>query len=118
VSEPTDPRSGQDFERRLDRLRAAERKDAGEVPRQGQEEPAKSAFAVASRIGTELVVALAVGIGIGLLIDHWLGSQPWFLIVFALLGGAAGILNVFRLMTGQGYAAGYRPPKGKDKGKT
>ncbi len=69
---------------------------------------------MASRIGTELVVALAVGIGIGLLIDHWLGSQPWFLIVFALLGGGAGILNVFRLMTGQGYAAGYRPPKGKE----
>jgi ATP synthase protein I len=112
VSEPAEPRPDQDFEHRLDRLRAAEKKGAGDGPR--RVEAAKSAFAVASRIGTELVVALAVGIGIGLLIDHWLGSQPWFLIVFALLGGAAGILNVFRLMTGQGYAAGYRPKKGKD----
>lgn len=114
MSEPADPRSEEDFERRLDRQKAVEKKDAVREPRLGSDEPPKNAFAVASRIGTELVVALAVGIGIGLLIDHWLGSQPWFLIVFALLGGAAGILNVFRLMTGQGYAAGYRPKKGQD----
>jgi ATP synthase protein I len=37
-----------------------------------------------------------VGAGIGWLIDHWLGVSPWGLIVFLLLGFAAGVLNVMR----------------------
>jgi ATP synthase protein I len=63
-------------------------------------------FAV--RIGVDIVAALVVGVGIGLLLDHWLGTKPWMLIVFFILGAAAGMLNVFRAVSGQGYAAGYR----------
>ena len=37
-----------------------------------------------------------VGTGIGWLIDRWLGVSPWGLIVFLLLGFAAGVLNVMR----------------------
>jgi ATP synthase protein I len=37
-----------------------------------------------------------VGAGIGWLIDRWLGVSPWGLIVFLLLGFAAGVLNVMR----------------------
>jgi ATP synthase protein I len=37
-----------------------------------------------------------VGAGIGGLIDRWLGVSPWGLIVFLLLGFAAGVLNVMR----------------------
>jgi ATP synthase protein I len=39
---------------------------------------------------------LVVGGGIGWLLDRWLGTSPAFLIVFFLLGAAAGTLNVFR----------------------
>ena len=34
--------------------------------------------------------------GIGWLLDRWLGISPWGLIVFLLLGFAAGVLNVMR----------------------
>ena len=37
-----------------------------------------------------------VGAGIGWLLDRWLGISPWGLIVFLLLGFAAGVLNVMR----------------------
>jgi ATP synthase protein I len=50
----------------------------------------------AFRIGVELVSALLVGAGIGWLLDRWLGTTPFLLLLFFFLGAAAGILNVFR----------------------
>ncbi len=50
------------------------------------------------RVGVELVSALVVAVAIGWALDHWLHTLPLFLIVFVLLGGAAGILNVWRVM--------------------
>ena len=71
----------------------------------------------ALRIGVEMVSALAVGVGIGLLLDWWLGTGPWFLVVFFLLGAGAAILNVYRAAMGYGLAVGYRKPEaGKDDG--
>ena len=37
----------------------------------------------AMRIGTELVAALVIGVGIGLLLDNWLGTKPWFMLVIS-----------------------------------
>ena len=65
-------------------------------------------LSLAFRIGVELVSALIVGVAIGLGLDKWLDTGPWFLLLFFVLGAAAGILNVFRTMSGYGYAAGYR----------
>jgi len=71
----------------------------------------------AFRIGVEMVSALAVGVGIGLLLDWWLGTGPWFLVVFFLLGAGAAILNVYRAAMGYGLAVGYRKPEAaKDEG--
>ena len=65
-------------------------------------------LAFAMRIGVELVAALIVGVGIGLLLDHWLGTKPWFFLVFFVLGAAAGFMNVFRVVSGLGGQVGYR----------
>ena len=64
----------------------------------------------ALRTGIELVSALAVGVGIGFLLDKWLDTAPWFLVVFFFLGAGAGILNVYRAASGIGLAPGYRTP--------
>jgi len=55
-----------------------------------------SAFARGFRLSTELVAGVLVGAGLGWLIDRWLGISPWGLIVFLMLGFAAGVLNVMR----------------------
>jgi ATP synthase protein I len=53
---------------------------------------------------SSLVVALAIGWGL----DRWLHTRPLFLAVFVLLGGAAGILNVWRIFSPRG--PGYTKP--------
>ena len=67
-----------------------------------------SAFARGFRLSTELVGGVLVGAGLGWLIDRWLGSSPWGLIVFLLLGFAAGVVNVMR-------AAGVAPQRRWDE---
>ena len=43
-----------------------------------------------SSIGIEMAVAVFIGFGIGHYLDKWLGTDPWMMIVFVLLGIAAG----------------------------
>jgi ATP synthase protein I len=55
-----------------------------------------SGLARGLRLSTELVAGVLVGAGIGWGLDRWLGISPWGLIVFLLLGFAAGVVNVVR----------------------
>jgi ATP synthase protein I len=55
-----------------------------------------SGYARGFRLSSELVAGVVVGAGIGWLLDRWLGISPWGLIIFVLLGFAAGVLNVMR----------------------
>src|SRR5260221_5762326 len=59
-----------------------------------------SAMGLGFRIGLELVVAVVFGLGVGWAFDRFLGTKPWGLVVFLLLGIAAGMLNVFRSVKG------------------
>ena len=59
-------------------------------------------IAFATRLGLEMVVAVAVGAVLGYGIDRWLGSEPWVMIVGVFLGGIAGVLNVYRMATRNG----------------
>ena len=55
-----------------------------------------SALARGFRLSTELVAGVLVGAFIGWALDKWLGISPWGMIVFLLLGFAAGVINVMR----------------------
>ena len=50
------------------------------------------------KISTEIIAALAVGVGIGLIVDNYLNTKPFGLIIFFILGAFAGFLNVYRVM--------------------
>ena len=83
---------------RLQRL--GERLDSASRPSENVNGPRQtadaSAYARGFRMSTELVAGVAVGALLGWLLDRWLGISPWGLIVFLLLGFAAGVLNVMR----------------------
>lgn len=84
-----------------DRLRVARTK-------QGLDKPAptsasadmggRSAMGIGLRVGVELVSAMIVGVGLGWFLDRWLHTTPFLLILGVLLGGGAGVANVWRLM--------------------
>ena len=63
-----------------------------------------SAMARGFRLSTELVAGVFVGAVLGWFLDRTLGISPWGLIVFVLLGFAAGVLNVIR---GAGVGTGF-----------
>ncbi|MGI4976901.1 MAG: AtpZ/AtpI family protein [Janthinobacterium lividum] len=96
-----------------DRLRVARQKQGLDAPvSAGPGGPAgTSALGVGVRVGVELVSALVVAVGLGWLLDRWLHTLPLFLILSVLLGGAAGIANVWRLL-GTGGPLGGRSGSG------
>jgi ATP synthase protein I len=80
------------------RLRSARARQGLDPVDRAELSTAYSAWGTGARVGTELVAALAVGLAIGWGLDRWLHTLPLFLVIFVLLGGAAGIANVWRMM--------------------
>ena len=91
--QPDTSKNTDDFDARLRKAQAtnAEKTRTAAGPRKG------TALGIAFRIATDLVAAIAVGAGIGWALDRWLDTKPWFLLVFFLLGAAAGVMNVIRV---------------------
>lgn len=90
-----------------DRLRRAREKEKGNKPAAKWDDDTRGALGMAMRVGVELVAAVGVGAGIGYMLDRWLDTAPWLMVVFFLLGSAAGMLNVYRVMNGMSQAVGY-----------
>ena len=74
--------------------------------------------AVMGRVATELVAGVIVGTFIGWVLDRWLETSPLFLVMMFFLGAAAGMLNVWRIVSGRGLATGYFEEHRQDAGKT
>lgn len=82
-----------------ERLRVArQRHGLEDEPAQRTDQPDQepSALGIGLRVAVELVSALVVACAIGWGLDRLLGTRPIFLIAFVPLGGAAGVLNVWR----------------------
>ena len=50
------------------------------------------------KISTEILAALVIGVGIGIIVDNYFNTKPFGLIIFFILGALAGFLNVYRVM--------------------
>jgi len=92
MSKPNGNEPLDDLNKRLkvarNRQTAGERDEAKRTP--------MSDFGPAIKVGTDLVAGIVVGVVIGWVLDWWLGTTPWLLLVFFLLGSAAGLTNVMR----------------------
>lgn len=62
----------------------------------GRERGPGGSLGQALSIAVEMAAALAVGGGLGWLLDSWLGTEPWLLVVFIFTGIGAGVRNAFR----------------------
>jgi ATP synthase protein I len=88
------------LDKRLSALRDG-RKLGTDQPSGGSEDGAAraSAMALGFRLSSELVAGVLVGAAIGWGFDRLLSVSPFGLIVFLLLGFAAGVVNVVRSAT-------------------
>lgn len=80
-----------DLDRELDERRASREAVMRETVR-----PPRQGYGLAMRLGADFVAGVVIGAAIGWGVDKLLGTSPWGLMVFLLLGFAAGILSVLR----------------------
>ncbi|PZQ46670.1 MAG: F0F1 ATP synthase subunit I [Rhodovulum sulfidophilum] len=84
------------FADRLKRLedRLSKAHEQRKEPERRPSEYEKSSLAW--RMVIELVVGMALGVGIGYGLDELFGTRPVFLVIFALLGFGAGVRTMLR----------------------
>lgn len=80
----------------LDRRLKEARKTVPVEPERDAPARSSNALGSAMRLGVEFVSGFVVGGLVGWALDRWFGSRPWLMIVFFLLGAAAGMLNLIR----------------------
>ncbi|MBE9476831.1 MAG: AtpZ/AtpI family protein, partial [Proteobacteria bacterium] len=89
MSEGPDPKRLDALGKKLDAVKQAK-----------QPEVAEESHYTAARVGwqmvTELVVGLLLGFGIGYGIDYMADTRPWFMLIFTMLGFAAGVRTMMR----------------------
>ena len=78
------------LDERLDRLQRAEAK------RTAKRQPDRN-YQAGQRVLSNLVGAPAGGFIIGFVLDKWLGTKPWLMLVMLFAGFAVGVWNVIRI---------------------
>ena len=90
-----------------DRIKQAEQSAKGRVDKPPAGHMPVAGLALAGRVALELVAGVVVGGFLGWMLDRWLGTTPGFMLGLFFLGAAAGMMNVWRLVTGRNMKAGY-----------
>ncbi|MCB1446448.1 MAG: AtpZ/AtpI family protein [Rhizobiaceae bacterium] len=76
-----------------ERLKQARPDDEGTVK---SDEGRRQGYSQALKISSEFISAIVVGGLLGYLLDYFLPTKPWGLVVLVFLGFCAGVLNVLR----------------------
>ena len=107
--------SDAELARRLDRL--SRELDTGKREREAARPPESkggSGYAQATKLASEFIAGILVGVALGWGLDKVAGTSPWGLIGFLLLGFCAGVFNVVR--ASGGMTAGSAGRTGGDGG--
>tara|TARA_B100001123_G_scaffold373843_1_gene438711 strand:- start:232 stop:537 length:306 start_codon:yes stop_codon:yes gene_type:complete len=95
-----------DFSNRLENLKDSNLKTKNQKKNKNSKD-----FGIYMKSGVELVSAIIVALVIGIFLDNYFQSKPIFLIIFLILGFAAGIMNVFRSVKKLGFEVGFKKKK-------
>lgn len=91
------------------RIADAKAKDEGtKEAKPGRKNTASNGTGMALRASTDLVAGLVVGGFLGYVLDQWLNTKPWFMIIMFFIGFIAGFVNIYRWQTGQEYKIGFK----------
>jgi ATP synthase protein I len=78
------------LDERLERLQQAEAQKAGR-------RAPDASYRAGQLVLSHLVGAPAGGFIIGFVLDKWLGTKPWLMLVMLFAGFAVGVMNVMRI---------------------
>lgn len=110
------PARPDDLDRRRKELDAAL---AARRPARGEKEPSATGGMAgvgnALRLSSEFIAGIVVGAALGWAIDYYAGTSPFGLVVFLLVGFAAGVVNALR-SAGMMAEFGARKSDGDDRG--
>ncbi len=81
-----------------ERIASAERDEAVRT-KKAQAQGADESYRLGNRVLGELIGGLAGGALIGWLLDRWIGTTPWLLLVFLALGIIVAFRNIIRIST-------------------
>ncbi|MBI1417596.1 MAG: F0F1 ATP synthase subunit I [Limimaricola sp.] len=109
----SDPHDATDPAARLKALEARIAAAKGQDKPKPHTEEHYSQANVAWRMVTELVAGLGIGFGIGLGLDSLFGTKPILMVLFILLGFAAGVKTMLR--SAQELAKGQPGADGKEE---
>jgi len=91
MKKPDDVKSLEEKIKKFKSSNADHNKASDEVIKSGY-----SRSAIGFQASTELLGGVLTGVAIGYLLDRVFTTHPWFTLVFTLLGGAGGLLSVYR----------------------
>lgn len=101
MSEPDQNASDSELRARLGSLKSALGQAAGGdkpgASRAGKDGAMAGAVSSGFRAATDLAGGIIAGALIGILADRWLGTSPFLLITFLVIGAIAGLRSVYRL---------------------
>lgn len=98
---------------RLDDLsrRVEAQREASQPPGSSGERDVRG-LAQAWRLSSEFVAGVLAGVVLGWIFDRLVGTSPWGLVVFTILGFAAGVYNMMRAVGVIPKPGERLPPKG------
>lgn len=104
--------SNDDLKKQIDEARAAY--TSKYEPKLNPEGQAKG-MALGFRMATEFAIGPLVGAAIGWGLDLVFHTKPWMLIIWMMLGFAAGVMNVVRTVKAAQDTAGSEPVQGVEE---
>jgi ATP synthase protein I len=85
-----------DIQKLDEKISRFKQSDAKHALKEEQNDNIYSKTATAWQVSIEFLSAVLIGASVGYCLDLFFGTAPWMLVVLTIMGGAAGMLNLYR----------------------